>query len=129
MLTNPTIEKLQDLRLSGMQSAYHEQRESSQYESLTFDERFGLIVDRETATGSASTTTASSPDPPAPAKPTSPVRWDTKPAGKDSPSNTAASPGSSRIWPSPKATDATPSSSPHWPKPTSSSWTIGQRRS
>jgi len=47
MLTNPTIEKLQDLRLSGMQSAYHEQRESSQYESLTFDERFGLIVDRE----------------------------------------------------------------------------------
>jgi len=47
MLTNPTIEKLQDLRLTGMQSAYHEQRESSQYESLTFDERFGLIVDRE----------------------------------------------------------------------------------
>lgn len=47
MLTNPTTEKLQELRLTGMQSAYQEQRESDEYDSLTFDERFGLIVDRE----------------------------------------------------------------------------------
>jgi DNA replication protein DnaC len=47
MLTNPTTEKLQELRLTGMQGAYREQRESDEYDSLTFDERFGFIVDRE----------------------------------------------------------------------------------
>ena len=47
MLTNPTTEKLQELRLTGMQSAYHEQREDTAYHDLTFDERFGFIVDRE----------------------------------------------------------------------------------
>lgn len=47
MLTHPTVEKLRELRLAGMQTAYHEQLESTDYDSLTFDERFGLIVDRE----------------------------------------------------------------------------------
>ncbi len=47
MLTNPTIEKLQDLRLTGMQSAYREQLEGTDYQDLTFDERLGFIVDRE----------------------------------------------------------------------------------
>ena len=47
MLTNPTIEKLQELRFAGMQSAYREQLEGSDYQDLTFDERFGFIVDRE----------------------------------------------------------------------------------
>ena len=47
MLTNPTSEKLQELRLAGMQSAYREQLEGTDYQDLTFDERFGFIVDRE----------------------------------------------------------------------------------
>ena len=47
MLTNPTLEKLQELRLTAMQNAYSEQLQSAEYDSLTFDERFGFIVDRE----------------------------------------------------------------------------------
>ncbi len=47
MLTHPTLEKLQELRLDGMHTAYLEQLESTDYDSLTFDERFGLVVDRE----------------------------------------------------------------------------------
>ncbi len=47
MLTNPTLDKLQELRLTGMHTAYLEQLESTHYDSLTFDERFGLVVDRE----------------------------------------------------------------------------------
>jgi len=47
MLTNPTLDKLQELRLTGMHTAYLEQLQSTDYDSLTFDERFGLLVDRE----------------------------------------------------------------------------------
>lgn len=47
MLTNATIEKLDELRLSGMQHAYREQLQGQDYDGLTFDERFGFIVDRE----------------------------------------------------------------------------------
>ena len=47
MLTNPTLEKLQELRLAGMQSAYREQLEGGEYQDLAFDERLGFIVDRE----------------------------------------------------------------------------------
>ena len=47
MLTNPTLEKLQELRLNGMQNAYREQLEGCDYQSLTFDERIGFIVERE----------------------------------------------------------------------------------
>ncbi|NUM53497.1 MAG: ATP-binding protein [Candidatus Hydrogenedentes bacterium] len=47
MLTNATIEKLDELRLSGMQHAYREQLQGQGYDGLTFDERFGFIVDRE----------------------------------------------------------------------------------
>ena len=47
MLIHPTTEKLQELRLTGMQGAYQEQRESDEYDSLTFDERFGFIVGRK----------------------------------------------------------------------------------
>jgi DNA replication protein DnaC len=47
MLTNPTSDKLQELRLCAMSVAYREQLESTDYDSLTFDERFGLLVDRE----------------------------------------------------------------------------------
>lgn len=47
MLTHPTLDKLQELRLSAMGTAYQEQCQSTEYESLTFDERFGLLVDCE----------------------------------------------------------------------------------
>ena len=47
MLTHPTLEKLHELRLTAMQNAYSEQLQSAEYDSLTFDERFGFIVDRE----------------------------------------------------------------------------------
>jgi len=47
MLTNPTLDKLQRLRLTGMYDAYREQLESTRYDGLAFDERFGLLVDRQ----------------------------------------------------------------------------------
>ena len=49
MLTNPTMERLAELKLSGMLKGYQEQCESSQADALTFDERLGLLVDREHA--------------------------------------------------------------------------------
>ena len=47
MLTVPTLEKLRQLRLHGMARAFEEQLASSEYDELTFEERFGIIVDRE----------------------------------------------------------------------------------
>jgi DNA replication protein DnaC len=47
MLTNPTIEKLQALRLMAMAHAFDQQRSSSQYAELSFDDRLGLLVDTE----------------------------------------------------------------------------------
>jgi len=47
MLAQPTLEKLSDLRLEGMLSGFKEQMENKKYHSLSFDERFGLLVDRE----------------------------------------------------------------------------------
>jgi DNA replication protein DnaC len=49
MLTNPTLDKLQRLRLNGMHDAYREQLESSRYDALGFDERFALLLDRQEA--------------------------------------------------------------------------------
>ena len=48
MLNNPTIDKLQSLRLYGMVKAYQDQLNQSDIESLTFDERFSLLVEHET---------------------------------------------------------------------------------
>ncbi|MBU6427456.1 MAG: IS21-like element helper ATPase IstB [Cyanobacteria bacterium REEB65] len=47
MLNHPTIEKLQALRLFGMAKAFQEQLESAISEELGFDDRLGLLVDRE----------------------------------------------------------------------------------
>ena len=47
MLTNPTIEKLQALRLTAMAEAFDQQRSSSQYAALPFEDRLGLLVDTE----------------------------------------------------------------------------------
>ncbi len=47
MLTNPTLDKLQELRFTAMHAAYQDQLQSADYDSLSFDERFGMLVDRE----------------------------------------------------------------------------------
>src|SRR5262245_40529327 len=47
MLTQPTLDKLQTLRLSGMYQARVEQLQMPDITALTFEERFGLLVDRE----------------------------------------------------------------------------------
>ena len=49
MLTNPTLDKLQRLRLTGMHDAYREQLASSRYDALGFDERFALLLDHQEA--------------------------------------------------------------------------------
>lgn len=47
MLLNPTLENLQTLKLSGMYEALNEQLNSPDIEQMSFDERLGLMVDRE----------------------------------------------------------------------------------
>jgi DNA replication protein DnaC len=47
MLQQPTLERLRTLRLHGMADAYAEQIDKTAAEALSFDERFGLLVDRE----------------------------------------------------------------------------------
>ena len=48
MLLNPTLEKLQALKLTGMAQALDEQLKSSDINQLSFEERLGLMIDRET---------------------------------------------------------------------------------
>ncbi len=47
MLTYPTVEKLKEMRLKGMANAYEDQMQTPDIASLCFDERLGLLVDRE----------------------------------------------------------------------------------
>ncbi len=47
MLTHPTLEKLQALRLTGMLKGLEEQLQMSGLDELGFAERLGLLVDRE----------------------------------------------------------------------------------
>jgi DNA replication protein DnaC len=47
MLHQPIMDKLFALKLSGMLEGLREQMESPQYKKLSFDERFGLLLDRE----------------------------------------------------------------------------------
>jgi DNA replication protein DnaC len=49
MLTHPTHDRLVALGLTGMAKALAEQREQRPVEGLTFEERLGLLVDREAA--------------------------------------------------------------------------------
>lgn len=48
MLTTPTMEKLRSLRLLGMARSFEEQLASGDYNDLSFEERLGIMVDRET---------------------------------------------------------------------------------
>lgn len=47
MLTNPTMNKLVALSLTGMAAALKEQLERAEYGALAFEDRLGLLVDRE----------------------------------------------------------------------------------
>lgn len=47
MLCQPTIEALKQLKLTGMLKAFQEQLENPDLQEMTFDERFGLLVERE----------------------------------------------------------------------------------
>ena len=47
MLTSPTLEKLKEMRLLGMAGALADQMQTPEVASLGFDERLGLLVDRE----------------------------------------------------------------------------------
>ena len=47
MLTHPTMEKLNNLKLTGMVKALTEQQQMTEVDSLGFEERLGLLVDRE----------------------------------------------------------------------------------
>ncbi|MCJ7822765.1 MAG: ATP-binding protein, partial [Armatimonadetes bacterium] len=47
MLHQPTLDKLQELKLAGMLRAYQEQEQLPDGHTLSFEERLGLLVDRE----------------------------------------------------------------------------------
>ena len=47
MLIEQTLEKMHAMKLTGMAEAVTQQRQSSQYPKLSFDERLGLLVDAE----------------------------------------------------------------------------------
>jgi len=47
MLIEQTIEKMNAMKLFGMRDALAEQTELSSYDSLSFEERLGMLVDRE----------------------------------------------------------------------------------
>lgn len=47
MLTHPTIDKLEALRFTGMATALQEQLQTPNIEELSFEERLGLLIDRE----------------------------------------------------------------------------------
>jgi len=47
MLMHPTIEKLRTLQLRGMAAGLEDQLRTSDIDSLTFEERLGLLLDRE----------------------------------------------------------------------------------
>jgi len=47
MLKNPTKDKLYELKLQGMINALEEQLSSTQYDELSFEDRLGLLIDRE----------------------------------------------------------------------------------
>ncbi len=47
MLTQPLLDKLTQLRLSAFRVALEEQLQNPQYAELTFEDRLGLLVDRE----------------------------------------------------------------------------------
>ena len=58
MLTNPTLERLSALKLTGIRAALEEQASRADLETMPFLDRLGLLLEREVLTPG---TTASSP--------------------------------------------------------------------
>jgi DNA replication protein DnaC len=58
MLKHPTINKLHELRLNGMADALAEQQGFADIEALGFEERLGLLVEREASVRESRQTTA-----------------------------------------------------------------------
>ena len=46
-MNHPTLEKLRELKLTGMKDALQEQHRLHDIQALDFEERLGLLVDRE----------------------------------------------------------------------------------
>ena len=47
MLSQQTLEKLYTMKLNGMADAFRQQQEDTEIASLSFEERFGLLVDQQ----------------------------------------------------------------------------------
>lgn len=47
MVNETTISKLHEMRLTAMADSFREQLQSSSFQELNFEERFGLMVDIE----------------------------------------------------------------------------------
>jgi DNA replication protein DnaC len=47
VLNQPTLDKMQEMRMPAMAEAFDEQLRSSQYAELSFEERLGLLIDAE----------------------------------------------------------------------------------
>lgn len=47
MITEQTVEKMNAMKLFGLRDAFAEQLETSAYASLSFEERLGMLIDRE----------------------------------------------------------------------------------
>jgi hypothetical protein len=47
MLNEPTMQKLYAMKLNGLAEAYEEQRRQPKMASLSFDERFAMLVERQ----------------------------------------------------------------------------------
>jgi DNA replication protein DnaC len=47
MLNNQTINKLEELKFTGMANGYRTQMETARYAHMSFDERLGMLVDQE----------------------------------------------------------------------------------
>ena len=47
MLNNTTVSKLHEMKLSAMALAFQHQGENEDFRELSFEERFGLVVDAE----------------------------------------------------------------------------------
>ena len=47
MLSNNTVGKLHEMKLSVMAKTFREQMDEESFSSLSFEERFGLLVDAE----------------------------------------------------------------------------------
>jgi hypothetical protein len=49
MLTHPLLEQLKTLRCQGMLEAFQEQLNTPDINRLSFDERFALLIERESS--------------------------------------------------------------------------------